>query len=180
MKEKGIPPEVENILFSDGISQIDLSEAESVAASKFARRCVKTVDYKNQSPDKVRKDIYIGKLGEEAVAIVLQTLGVDVVGPDYTIYDSLDKSWDSDLYISDVGIAVKTQSIEMARKYELSWTFSVNDPILNDKEAIVAFVMLDGLTAYVFPLKRIKDLHFRDPVLEYLHGIKKVVYQKEM
>ncbi|HSG43126.1 MAG TPA: hypothetical protein VLA72_08215 [Anaerolineales bacterium] len=58
----------------------------------------------------------------------------EILGPDNTIYSGKRKSWDADLKINDIEVAVKTQRRLAAMRYGLSWTFQDSpkrrDPIL--------------------------------------------------
>ena len=86
------------------------------------------------------------------------------------------------MYVGDLGLAVKTQSLNSARRYGLSWTFrclpSRRDPILDQPSAWVFFVEYFDPTGalVVFPPQQVGELAFDDPVLSYLVGRKKVVY----
>ena len=135
---------------------------------------------------KIEKDHFVSKVGEEAVRIAFEKLGRKVLGPDYKIYDAKQKSWDSDLYIDGLGLAVKTQSSLLAKKFGLSWTFqagsSRKDPILNHGNAWVCFVEFNEITCQcrVYPPYQIKELTFGEPKLEKLKGSKKVVYAESL
>lgn len=154
-------------------------------AKSFGALVCGTTNYtdSNQlSQSKITTDHFISKLGEEAAYIVLSNFAQPSL-PDYTIYNGADKSWAHDLYIGDVGIAVKTQSRSSAKLYGLSWTFQYGpqrrDTILDDPDAWVIFVAYDDAvpyTCYVYPPYQIKELHFGEPKLQKLKGYKKVVY----
>lgn len=114
--------------------------------------------------------------------MVMCNFGV-VVGPDYTIYPARQKSWQEDLLVNGIALAVKTQKQSMANRFGLSWTFQAGssryDTILNKPAAWVAFVKFDDLsgnTCFVYPPRQIKDLLFEEPKLDKLKGHKKVVY----
>ncbi len=137
----------------------------------------------NQSDlQKIQQDHFVSKVGEEAVKVVFQQLGKKVQGPDYQIYLSKQKSWDSDLYVDGVGLAVKTQTAVAAVRFGLSWTFQAGtyrrDPILTKPESWVCFVEFDerGQQCTVYPPHQIQELAFGEPKLDRLKGSKKVVY----
>ena len=92
----------------------------------------------------------------------------------------INQSIRSDLYFSGHGIAVKTQDFATSLKYGLSWTFQSSpfrrDPILDKPESLVFFVVMEGNMATIYKPKKIKELVFKDPKLEYLKGKKAVVY----
>jgi hypothetical protein len=156
-------------------------------ARTFARRVVGTVNYSDSGQSNTKKiedDHFVSKLGEEAVANVYRQLGKTVVGPDYTIYEGKQKSWAHDLFVNEIGLAVKTQRRSAARRYGLSWTFQAGktrrDPILNSPEAWVCFVAFDDLddanTCYIYPTYQIKNCPFKAPRLKRLIESKIAVY----
>ena len=131
---------------------------------------------------KIENDHFVSKAGEEAVRIVFEKFERQVKGPDYRIYEGKQKSWDSDLYIDGLGLAVKTQSTALSKRFGLSWTFQSGsqrrDPILSKPGAWVCFVEFNPSIRQcrVFPPYQIKELTFGEPKLEKLKGSKKVVY----
>jgi len=165
-----------------------------VKAKNFARQVTPTIgspeggyrDTNQFNLQKIEKDHYVSKIGEEAVRIVFEKLGRQVQGPDYQIYKEKQKSWDSDLYIDGRGLAVKTQAASLAKKFGLSWTFQAGnnrkDPILNHLEAWVCFVQFNETTRLcaVYPPCQIKELTFGEPKLDRLKGSKKVVYAENL
>ncbi|MBU1100417.1 MAG: hypothetical protein KKA84_08440 [Bacteroidetes bacterium] len=175
--------------FSDPI-KIMLPDNLIAKAKEFALAVVETVNYADSNQfqkSKIQQDHFISKLGEEAVAAVYARLHCIVKGPDYTIYLGDYKSWEDDLYISNVPVAVKTQTTTNAEKYGLSWTFQSSgkrrDPILDDPSAWVCLVKCNDKNNFectVYPMERIGDLTFREPKLDHLKGRKKVVYFEDL
>lgn len=159
-------------------------------ARKFAEEVVGTVNYRDSNQyniAKIKNDHFVSKLGEEAVKLVFEAFDKKVIGPDYTIYRGKAKSWDEDLSIEGVPLAVKTQKKSAALRYGLSWTFQSSgyrtDPILKSPNSWVCFVECDDKNGYdckVFPPYQVKELNFRDPKLAYLIGKKKVVYAEDL
>jgi hypothetical protein len=161
---------------------------EAVArATAFADAVTGTVNYRdsNQSiKEKIRDDHFVSKLGEEAVRFVLEKRDCKVEGPDYTIYSGKGKSWDADLKVNGLEVAVKTQRRSAANRYDLSWTFQDSperrDPILDMPEAWVCLAVYedlkDGYECMVYPLRKIKQLIFEAPRLSKLVGKKQAVY----
>ena len=161
-----------------------------VKARDFARQVTPTIgspgsgyrDTNQFDLKKIENDHFVSKAGEEAVCIVFTQLGRQVKGPDYHIYEGKQKAWDSDLYVAGLGLAVKTQSVSLSKKFGLSWTFQSGtyrrDPILGKPEAWVCFVEFNEATRQcrVFPPYQIKELTFGEPKLEKLKGSKKVIY----
>lgn len=168
--------------------QIVYLPAEAVERARtFAEAVTSTVNYRdsNQSVvEKIRDDHFVSKLGEEAVRLVFEKRDCTVVGPDYTIYTGKQKSWDADLKINDLEVAVKTQRRSAANRYDLSWTFQDSpkrrDPILDMPDAWVCLVvhedLKEGHECVVYPLRKIKQLIFEAPRLSKLIGKKQAVY----
>lgn len=156
-------------------------------ASEFADAVMGTVNYRdsNQSiKQKIRDDHFVSKLGEEAVRCIFEARECVVVGPDYTIYKGRQKSWDADLRINDLEVAVKTQRRSAANRYGLSWTFQDSperrDPILSNPQAWVCLVVYEdmepGYECLVYPLRKVKQLIFEAPRLSRLVNKKQAVY----
>lgn len=177
------------------IIQVSLDKEMVDKAKKFAEECQKTTDYSdaNQFYDhKIVQDHFIGKMGEEATKKAFSYfIGLEkIIGPDYNIYIGKDKSWDDDLYIDGVGLAVKTQRKLASDHYGLSWCFAKDssrgrrDPVLDNPNAWVCFVLYDDSTDgnyfYIYPPTQIKNLSFKDPKKDYLVGKKDVVYAKDL
>ncbi len=161
---------------------------ESLArANAFAGAVVDTVNYRDSSQTRKKKifdDHVVSKLGEEAVHLVFEARHCTVEGPDYTVYDSKQKSWAADLRINALEVAVKTQRRSAANRYDLSWTFQDSprrrDPILSMPDAWVCLVVYEdlkpGYECLVYPLRKIKHLIFEAPRLRRLVGKKQAVY----
>jgi hypothetical protein len=167
------------------IQIINLPEEKIASAKTFSASVVPTTNYSDSNQfliSKIKDDHFISKLGEEAVKTVLSAYG-EVRGPDYKIYSAKEKNWDDDLYVNNVGVAVKTQKRSTALRYGLSWTFQCSstrkDIILNKPNAWVVFVEYDDLnphTCYVYPPYQMHELILDEPKLDRLKGFKKVVY----
>ncbi len=166
---------------------IQLSQEAVARAAAFADDVVSTVNYRdsNQSvKKKIRDDHFVSKLGEEAVRMVFEARNAKVEGPDYNVYAGKGKSWDADLKVNDLEVAVKTQRRSAANRYDLSWTFQDSperrDPILDTPDAWVCLVVYedsnDGYECVVYPLRKIKQLIFEAPRLSRLVGKKQAVY----
>ena len=170
---------------------VQLSPEAIARANAFAEAVIDTVNYRdsNQSRrQKIRDDHFVSKLGEEAVRLVFEARNCIVEGPDYSIYESKQKSWVADLKINGLEVAVKTQKRSAANRYGLSWTFQDSarrrDPILSMPDAWVCFVVYEdvkpGCDCIVFPLRKIKQLIFEEPLLPHLAGKKKTVSLKTL
>ena len=141
-----------------------LSSEAVERATAFASAVVSTVNYRDSKQvvkQKIQDDHFVSKLGEEAVRFVFEHRDCKIIGPDYTIYSSKQKSWGADLKINDLEVAVKTQRRSAAKRYGLSWTFQDSperrDPILDTPEAWVCLVVYedlkDGRECVVYPLR---------------------------
>ena len=169
---------------------IEISTNLVSKAKKFADAVIGTVDYRDSNQafkQKIADDHFISKVGEEAVSKAFEKFTHKIVPPDYKIYEGKSKSWEADLKIDGVDLAVKTQRMSAALKYGLSWTFQNSqlryDPILKNREGWVCFVLCDdskGFECKVYPPLRVKELQFKDPVLNHLKGKKKVVYARDL
>lgn len=170
---------------------VKIDAAHIKKARAFAAHVVGTVNYKDSNQSNLKKieaDHFVSKIGEEAVRKVFENLGRIVKGPDYEIYEMKKKSWDDDLYVDDVGLAVKTQKKSSADRYGLSWTFQASgyrtDPILKQPSSWVCFVLCDdrnpSLNCTVYPPLQMGELILGDPKLPHLKGKKKVAYAKDL
>jgi len=172
-------------IFNQAI-EVEITAAEIKRAKQFAEAVISTVNYSDSNQcnkAKIQEDHFVSKLGEEAVRKMYERANFQVKGPDYAIYEGKKKSWEEDLYVDDIGMAVKTQKRSAANRYGLSWTFQCSekrrDPVLNDPLAWVCFVVFEDVgnkNCLVYPAKQIGKLKFRPPKLEYLIGKKQVVY----
>lgn len=175
--------------------QTVIIDASLIATAKdFAKQVTPTIgspgsgyrDTNQFNLQKIENDHFVSKMGEEAVRIIFEQLGRQVRGPDYQIYNGKQKSWDSDLYVDGLGLAVKTQSTSLAKKFGLSWTFQAGtvrkDPILNKSDDWVCFVEFNEAARQcrVYPPYQIKELTFGEPKLDKLKGSKKVVYAESL
>lgn len=171
--------------FYSEIQQVNLDKNIVLLAWDFAGKVTATTNYADSNQNvlkKIKDDHFVSKLGEEACKIVLSKYA-NVTGPDYIIYPADKKSWQEDLIINGVGLAVKTQRRTAAKKYSLSWTFQCGakrkDTILTKPDAWVVFVEYDDTApynCYIYPPYQIKNLIFSEPKLPHLIGHKKVIY----
>jgi hypothetical protein len=156
-------------------------------AAAFADSVIATVNYRDSNQtvkQKIRDDHFVSKLGEEAAKFVFEARKCQVEGPDYKVYAGKGKSWEADLKVNDLDVAVKTQRRSAAQRYGLSWTFQDSperrDPILDMPDAWVGFVVYEdlkeGYECLVYPLRKIKQLIFEAPRLSKLIGKKQAVY----
>ena len=156
-------------------------------AAAFADAVTSTVNYRDSNQtvkQKIRDDHFVSKLGEEAVRFVFEARNCQVQGPDYQVYAGKGKSWEADLKVNGLEVAVKTQRRSAANRYGLSWTFQDSpqrrDPILDMPDAWVCLVVYEDLKegneCVVYPPRKIKQLIFEAPRLSKLVGKKQAVY----
>ncbi|MEN0045695.1 MAG: hypothetical protein AAF806_01415 [Bacteroidota bacterium] len=178
-----------NLAILNKATEVEITKAEFKRAQAFAEAVISTVNYSDSNQKnkaKIQEDHFVSKLGEEAVRKIYERANFQVKGPDYEIYKGKKKSWEEDLYIDDIGMAVKTQKRSAANRYGLSWTFQCSekrkDPVLKDPLAWVCFVVFEDIgskNCLVYPAKQIGILKFRPPKLKYLIGKKQVVYAED-
>jgi hypothetical protein len=155
---------------------------------EFAEKCSPTnkIQYtkRNQTnPEKIKKDIRIGKMGEFAVYhIMLEKKINDITQPDLNIYLKTHKSFDSDLKCNNYNLHVKSQCLESASRFGISWMFQKEDPIVTTPSVYDYFIgtIVDEKTKKVEVKlsKPVKDLVFGEPVLDILKKTKVCVYLK--
>jgi len=166
---------------------VHLSPKAVARATAFADSVTSTVNYRDSNQTvkkKIKDDHFVSKLGEEAVKSAFEARQCQVEGPDYTVYAGKGKSWEADLKVNGLEVAVKTQRRSAANRYGLSWTFQDSperrDPILDMPEAWVCLVVYEDLKpdyeCVVYPLRKIKQLIFEAPRLSKLVGKKQAVY----
>ena len=173
--------------FYTSVQKVKLTDSIIDKARSFAGLVAATTDYSDANQigkDKIIHDHFVSKLGEEAAKMVMSRY-TSVAGPDYAVYEGKQKSWEADLFVNKIPLAVKTQTTSAAVRYGLSWTFQCGvkrrDLILEQPEAWVVFVEYDDYnepyqTCFVLPPFQMKDLVLGEPRLSHLKGHKKVVY----
>ncbi len=96
-------------------------DSVSSSADKYARR-------QQFDVEKIKKDIFNGKIGEQGTWNCLSEFYPQLSEPDYQIYSKHQKSWDVDLKDpSGIKIAVKSQNIDSALSFGDSWVFQFGD-----------------------------------------------------
>ncbi len=179
------------------IQKVNVLPEWLTSAENFSAFVAPTTDYtdtKQSNLSLVQHQHRISKIAEEAVKQTFENLGAIVIGPDYKIYETREKSWSCDLSVNSIPIAVKAQDEKAALKFGLSWTFqrssikqnsgrvSRRDIFLDNPIALVCFVKYDEKenSCYVsLPYQR-SSLEFREPVLSKLKDAKAVIYAKTL
>ena len=170
-------------------------------ATKFADSVISTnknrYANRNQSNlNKIKKDIIIGKLGEELAYLHLFDQFPHITKPDYTIYSASGKSWEPDLKTDILNIAVKSQDVMSGIYYGVSWIFQFNNNKNYDcdkeifknksKNQYVVLTSID-LRKEVGEIKAIVNVNwmheknlFKEPEVKILKGNKLAVYFEDM
>lgn len=136
--------------------------------------------------DKIRQDIFIGKVAEWGVFFIYLKRGrTNVQPPDMKVYLAEDKSFDSDLRWGLFHLHVKSQTWESAGRYGDSWIFQSRDPLFeySDEHDIIigcsVHIENEGAVVDIKLEKPFKDLIFGDTKLSKFAGNKKAVYLKD-
>jgi hypothetical protein len=147
--------------------------AEQSAASsmdEYARR-------NQHSIDKIKLDIFRGKVAEFQVWQHLVDRARDVVPPDMAIYDKYHKTFDADLVCNGQNLHVKSHMRNP--RFPVSWVFQKRDkltyaPSDNDWLCLVTLEADFSGTLYI---RHAKEVTFEQPKKESLRASKVCVYE---
>ena len=129
--------------------------------------------------EKIKKDIYQGKIAEFMVSIYYAKLGKKVSVPDLEIYGKYRKSFDADLVINGTNVHVK--SCAANPRWSPSWVFQKNDKITQgETEDWLCLVVLEEGGGGWFSVYQAKSLKFKPPRLEYLRDSKTCLYWDDL
>jgi hypothetical protein len=164
---------------------ITITQEQYQKAYQFANNSVKTNEdeYAKRNQKNVTKiisDILIGKIAEYAVYNLLISKGKKCNEPDIAIYDRYSKSFDADLYSDGKKVHVKAQTLESAKAFGTSWSFQKQDVLTYkpSNDDYICLCQVNGLEVSILSFKQANyylDM-YKDPVLDKLKGIKKVIY----
>ena len=140
--------------------------------------------------EKIKQDIFNGKLAEFAVYYLYKdNENCEINIPDTEVYESFNKSFEADLFCKfkdrNFYIHVKSQHVSQAERFGKSWSFQKEDslttrPVAEDR--ICLCNILNGNTVEVIkPIlaKKLVNI-YKDPKLDRLKGIKKVIYYQDL
>lgn len=181
------------------MTKFEFSNADIETCLRFANASDREYyGRRNQHNNDVkRRQIYIGKLGELAASRYLRDVCPDSV-PDFAIYEAKKKSWNSDLGCNSYHFHVKSMGVEQAKLYGLSWTFQFSNArgrggkdaeIFAAEQSDRTFVVLvqvdlgkhEAEVITTIQARKLSEHNlFRDPKLDHLKGIKKVVYFEDL
>lgn len=155
-----------------------VEDSFSTSTDEYARRNQNNIE-------KIKKDIYNGKLAEFGVYYILKDK-FTVNEPDLKIYNAGGKSFDADLSFlnkkgSKIELHIKSQHITSVNSFGKSWSFHPTDSLTTsptESDVIVLCVVYDSETVEI--LKKVKAIDivgkYGEPTVPRLKGKKKVLY----
>lgn len=169
---------------------IKISDSDIIRIKKFVEDSFSTstdeYSRRNQNNvEKIKKDIYNGKLAEFGVYYMLKNK-FKVNAPDLKIYSARGKSFDADITLINtkgkkVELHIKSQHVSSAKSFGKSWSFHPTDFLTtspSDNDVIVLCLVHDDKNIEI--LKKIKAIdvvdQYGDPAIPRLKGKKKVLY----
>jgi len=150
----------------------------------FAKYCIETnIDEyarRNQTDiNKIRSDIYHGKLAEMMTHKLFIQRGMKPNPVDFGIYEESYKSYDADILTKTKNIHVK--SCLGSSPFPNSWLFQPNDHLVSaptDHDILVLCVLNKPFNdSYCYRINAI-DAVYHDPIKKSLH--KKVIYEEKL
>jgi hypothetical protein len=186
-----------NMEESEYMTKVDFIGKTTIErARKFASEMVKTVSYADCGQidnGVVERNIFFGRLGEEAACIAFRGMKYKVEGPDYTIYKAKEKRWKYDLVIRNdkreaLSINVMTQAASVAVYHGVNWVIQSidkgrKDPLLSNPESLLCLVELDDSRRWfpciVYTLYKIGDLKISEAGGKY-KSTKKVIKKEDL
>ena len=176
-------------------TDIKLPNKYQLEIINFAEKCYKTnkKEYKRRgqdNPQKVKQDIYQGKVSEYAVYVMYSEMdGCTCSKPDIAIYKANKKSFSPDLTIHSNGKEfyghVKSQLKEQAEKFGVSWMFQhydplVRNPLLSDYIIPTIILSLNFIRVYK-PIKAINLIgKYGKPKVHQLRNTKVALYGSDI
>lgn len=176
-------------------TDIKLPNKYQIEIANFAEKCYRTnkAEYKRRgqdNPQKVKQDIYQGKVSEYAVYVMYSEKdGCSCSKPDINIYKSKKKSFSADLIISSNGKEfnghVKSQLKAQAQKFGVSWMFQKYDPLVVNPiptDYIIPTILLSlNLIRIYQPIKAINLVgKYGKPKVHQIRHTKVALYGKDI
>lgn len=141
---------------------------------------------KQYNIDKIKQDIFLGKLAEWGVFFIYLSRGcTNILPPDMKVYSRNKKSFDGDLKWGLYNLHIKSQTFESADRYGDSWIFQCKDPLFaysSEYDIIIGCrvsINSDGCFIEIKLEKPFKNLVFDNTRLSKFVGDKKAVYLKD-
>lgn len=129
--------------------------------------------------DKIKLDIYRGKVAEFMVYNYLVDKGKNTTKPDLDVYDKDHKSFDADLVCEGVNLHIKSHFVNS--RFPVSWVFQKKDKITRDScSDYLSLVVINEDWDGWFYLEQAKLLRFKEPKKESLKASKVCVYEKDL
>jgi len=163
-----------------------LTKYEKAQCKLFADYSVETHldEYKRRGQEdieKIKQDIYYGKIGEMMVYNYMKQDGIKDVSPiDLNIYEHKQKSYDADFRVGAHNVHVKTHVVN--NNFPASWMFQKNDPLTKDKSNTeVLFLCVLGRECYAYiTLIQPDVIIFEEPMKVALRETKVCVYEETL
>jgi hypothetical protein len=124
---------------------------------------------------KIFADIFYGTLAECAISNILPNCSK----PDLEIYTVDKKSFSKDLKFKDLNIHVKSQGVDSANAYGISWIFQRQDPLLtspSEKDIFALALVYPHLEIKVLGFLKSTEAKFDELKVERYRGTKKALY----
>lgn len=149
----------------------DFSVQSSV--DEYARRNQNNIE-------KIKLDIYRGKVAEFMIYNYLVKKGKETTIPDLEIYDKYHKSFDADLVCEGRNLHVKSHFVNS--NFPVSWVFQKKDKITNKntKNDYLCLVVMNKSWDSWFYIEEPKLLDFKEPKKESLKASKVCIYEKDL
>lgn len=136
---------------------------------------------------KVAFDFFIGFCGELASYLAYRTTH-KVTMPKFWVFSEEERSYSQDIFIDNIKTHVKSVATTRAKRYgHNSWTFGMNDPALNSPNEQAVFIEVEdtsmtaeALLCYVYPIYKMKDLTFSEPLNKKFLGKKVCVNEMDL
>ena len=160
-----------------------ISEYQKELSSLFSQYSVNTniseYSKRNQSDiQKVRLDIYNGKVAEFMVFNHFRLMGYNPTPPDIMIYPPHDKSFDADIKCGKLSIHIK--SCLNDSQFPNSWMFQPKDTLVSnpkDIDTLALCVLSDEPYMYLIKANKIKGI-YKKPIKASL--LKKTLYEQDI
>jgi hypothetical protein len=146
-------------------------QSASSSMDEYARR-------NQHSIDKIKLDIFRGKVAEFQVWQHLVDRARDVAAPDVAIYDKYHKTFDADLVCNGQDLHVKSHMRNP--NYPVSWVFQKRDKLTYAPSSTdwLCLVTLDDDLSGIMYIRQAKEVAFEQPKKESLRASKVCVYER--
>lgn len=170
---------------------ISIENSYKLEIINFAEKCYRTnkAEYKRRGQEdaqKIKQDIYYGKVAEYAVWLMYKEMGQNCTKPDVGVYKTSQKSYDRDMTVNDTHhLHVKSQLLKQAQSFGLSWIFQKNDPLVTrpiPQDYVVLTLIMNNNLVRVYQPQKAKDLIgvYGKPKKRALQSTKVTLYGKDI